>query len=113
MIPQTCEPVVLSAVIQVRPTCLVQVKGFDVELYLLAPVRTRANRTRDGLRLLDYGTWRNGRYVRWQAERHATDFFLLDEVDEALRDHFPVGVGTVQRADFPGSSPAVRLSAVR
>jgi hypothetical protein len=97
----------------VRDTCLVQVLGFDVELYRLAPVRTRAKRTRPGVHLLDVGVWRTGGYVRWQSERHATDFFLLDEVDEILRDHFPARVGTVHRADLPVSAPSVRLSSVR
>ena len=112
VIPQSVS-VVLSAVLQVRDTCLVQVRGFDVELYQLTTIRTRSKQSRPGVQLLDVGVWRIDRYVRWQAERRATDFFLLDEVDERLRSFYPERVGTVQRADPSGSVPSVRLSAVR
>ncbi len=103
------------ATLQVRTTHIARVRGYEVELYGGRPVRSRSGGSaRSELRFVDVGEWRQGGYVRWVRERVVhTDFFLLDEVDELLRAHFPAGAGTVHRADQPISIPSVRLSSVR
>ncbi len=100
--------------LQVRGTHLARVRDYEVELYGSRVVRTRAGVERNGIHFIDVGEWRQGGYVRWVREKTAhTDFFLLDELDELLRAHFPAGAGTVHRADQPISIPSVRLSSVR
>lgn len=104
-----------TTTLQVRDTHVAMVRGFEIELYGRKRVRTRGGGHRDdGLRFIDVGEWRVGRYVRWSMNlKSGVDYFLLDEVDEKLRDIFPVGTGTVQRVDFPLDQPSVRLSSVR
>lgn len=104
-----------STLIEVRATHVARVRGFEVELYGRFNGRTRSGRPppADALRFIDVGEWRVGGYVRWVRERLFDDYFLLDEVDQLLRDHYPAGAGTVHRADLPVSIPSVRLSSTR
>lgn len=103
------EPVV----IKVRDSYYAQLRGFEVELYGKQATVTRSGAVSTSFLFLDAGEWRTGGYVRWKMERHFHDFNILDELDEKLRSHYPVGVGTVQRADAPSLLPSVRLTATR
>lgn len=101
-------------IFEVRGSFIVQALGFHVELYERRAVRTRRNpEPLQRIALVDTGVWRIGGYVRWRDELAFKDFFLLDEVDEVLRSHFPEQAGTAQRADLPRSAPVVRLTPAR